>query len=355
MAVLGRRPRVLALGEPTHGSDTLLGLRNTLFRDLVEQHGYRTITVESDCLAGLLVDAYVTTGAGDLDDVMARGFSHPDLGADAGNRDLVAWMREFNTGRPAGDQVRFAGFDGPLEMSAAASPRRALRGLTDDPEVEELIGDDARWEDPQIMWDPALAVGTTPAAQRLRVIADDLTARLDAEVAPLVEERMRARTAVGLLRYHAALADTSPRRFTGLIRVRSSMMAANLLALAERGPLLVHAHNSHVLRSPSSMRMGDELLEWWSAGALAGARLGADYAVLATALGTRHEHGVGEPPRDTLEGVLYQEATENVGVLAPATITAPVKRRESPWFGYAPLDPAQLDTCDGVVFVKDVR
>lgn len=60
MKLLPARPRLLALGEPTHGEDTLLDLRNELFRQLVEQEGYRTIAIESDCMAGLVVDDYVT-------------------------------------------------------------------------------------------------------------------------------------------------------------------------------------------------------------------------------------------------------------------------------------------------------
>lgn len=56
MKPFANRPRLLALGEPTHGEDALLELRNELFRQLVEQEGYRTITIESDCLRGLIVD-----------------------------------------------------------------------------------------------------------------------------------------------------------------------------------------------------------------------------------------------------------------------------------------------------------
>src|SRR5215213_7437745 len=80
MRLLPGRPRLLALGEPTHGDEVLLDLRNDLFRQLVEQEGYRTITIESDCLMGLVVDDYVTSGTGVLDEVMKRGFSH-DWGA----------------------------------------------------------------------------------------------------------------------------------------------------------------------------------------------------------------------------------------------------------------------------------
>ena len=60
MGLLPARPRVLALGEPTHGASTLHAVRNELFRQLVEQEGCRTFALESDCLMGLLVDEYVT-------------------------------------------------------------------------------------------------------------------------------------------------------------------------------------------------------------------------------------------------------------------------------------------------------
>jgi erythromycin esterase-like protein len=37
MGLLPGRPRLLALGEPTHGEDTLLEVRNDLFRQLIDQ------------------------------------------------------------------------------------------------------------------------------------------------------------------------------------------------------------------------------------------------------------------------------------------------------------------------------
>ncbi|NEE32050.1 erythromycin esterase family protein, partial [Streptomyces sp. SID7982] len=165
--------------------------RNALFRQLVEQEGYRTIAVESDCVAGLLVDGYVTSGAGSLDDVLERGFSH-GFGASAASRELVCWMRAFNDGRPASDQVRFAGFDGPLEMAWAASPRETLtalhRTLTDhlDPgllpctaeTLDRLLGPDDRWTDPAAMGDPSASFGRSSEAGELRLLADDLGALL---------------------------------------------------------------------------------------------------------------------------------------------------------------------------------
>lgn len=106
------------------------------------------------------------------------------------------------------------------------------------------------------------------------------------------------------------------------------------------------------------MRMGGQRLEWWSAGAVVHTRLGEEYAFLATAFGTMRHQGVGTPPPDTLEGALYAlpadtclvDASDSAAALAA---TGPV-RRTSPYFGYAPLDPAHLARLDGIVFMKDV-
>lgn len=372
--LIGRRPRLLALGEPTHGAEALLQLRNELFRHLVERAGYRTIALETDCLAGLVVNDHVTAGAGTLDDVMARGFSH-EWGAFAGNRELVRWMRAHNDGRPAGEQVRFAGFDGPLEITAGASPRPVLAALHAflaarvGPEllpapaetIDRLIGADDHWTNPAAMMDPAQSVGRTAEARELRLLADDLAALLEAQTPHLVatstpdewfRARLAARTATGLLRYHFWMADRSPGRLAWLLAVRDSMMAANLLALTDRGPTLAYGHNAHFQRARSSMRMGGEPVHWWSGGAIAGARLGPEYAVVATAVGTIRSHGVDVPPPGTVEGELYARPG-NAFVVRPADVRG-ATARTSPWFGYAPIDPGQLVDLDGIVFVKAV-
>ncbi|HWF81043.1 MAG TPA: erythromycin esterase family protein [Streptosporangiaceae bacterium] len=379
MKLLPARPRLLALGEPTHGEDVLLDLRNDLFRQFIEQERYQTITIESDCMMGLVVDDYVTSGTGTLDEVMELGFSH-GFGAFAANRELVRWMRAYNDGRPTSEWLRFAGFDGPLEITGAASPRRALTALhayltawvgadlipCTAETLDRLLGADDRWTNPAAMMDPSQSAGQTPEARQLRLLADDLVALLDTQTPHLLvvssredwdRARLYGRTATGLLRYHFWMADTSPGRMTWLLGLRASMMAANLLAIAERGPALVHAHNGHLQRDKSSMRMGDLPLEWWSAGAIVSDQLGEAYAFMATALGTIRHRGVETPLPDTIEGLMYElpedrhliDARRLASILGDVT---PVPR-VSPWFGYSPLDPAHLGSNDAIVFVKD--
>ena len=89
--------------------------------------GTVSIALESDVLAGLSVNAYTTLGQGTLDETMQHGFSH-GFGKIKANRELVAWMREFNTGRDEADRVRFYGFDAPMENMWAAQPPTLFAG-----------------------------------------------------------------------------------------------------------------------------------------------------------------------------------------------------------------------------------
>ncbi|MGI5284471.1 erythromycin esterase family protein [Nonomuraea polychroma] len=363
---LPTQPLLLGLGEARHFVEELGELRNEIFRHLVEHEGYRSFAIESDCLMGLVVDGYVTTGAGTLDDVMERGFSH-GFGASPANRELVRWMRAYNEEHD--EKLRFFGFDGPLEYWAA-SPRQALTALYDlldgplpctvvtRETLGTLLGPDDRWSNEATAMDPSQSIGQSADAQRLRLIADDLVALLDMQAPGLsAEDRGRAalygRTATGLLRYHYWMADASPARWTRLSALRDAMMAANLRAVAEHGPALVFSSNLHLQRNKSFMSFGDQLLEWWSAGAITGAHLGDRYAFLATALGTV---GDNTPPPDTVEGLLstlpWDHSLIDARRLAEA-ITKPAPR-VSHDFAYFPLDPAHLDMIDGIVFLKEV-
>ncbi|TDD84628.1 erythromycin esterase family protein [Actinomadura darangshiensis] len=357
-------PLVLGLGEARHFVEELGELRNDIFRHLVEHEGYRSFAIESDCLKALLVDEHIATGAGTLDDVMEHGFSH-GFGAVPANRDLVRWMRAYNEEHD--DKVRFFGVDGPLEYWAE-SPRQALTGLYDllggpllqavvaGETLDALLGPDARWSNEATAMDPSQSIGQSADARRLRLIADDLVALFDTQAPQLsAEARDRAalygRTAVGLLRYHYWLADTSPARWTRLSALRDAMMAANLRAIAEHGPALVFASNLHLQRNKTYMSFGDHQLEWWSAGAIAATHLGDRYTYLASALGTA---GDDDPPPDTIEGVLstlpWDHSIIDARRLAE-TVPEPAPRTSHD-FAYFPLDPPHLDTIDGIVFLK---
>lgn len=364
-ALLDTSPTVLALGEPTHGIKEFPLLRNELLGHLVER-GYRSVVLETDFFAASIVDDYASGGAGDIDTVLATGFSH-SFGNVPGNRELVEWLRAHNADRAPEDRVRFYGFDAPLETAAAPSPRRALTSVvaylpeTPRPELDALLGDDADWTNPAAMYDPAASIGDTDRARALRVVADDLAGALrrsapilrPADPAGYDQAAAHARTALGLLRYHAAMATPGPNRIATLLGLRAEMMADNLLDVLAReegrGPSLVFAHNVHLQRTPSHMEVGPENASWASAGALVALTLGERYVFVATDANPHSEPG-------TLQAVLAEATTRRA--LFPsedlrAVLPASTRKGDPILPGHLPLDPADLAGADAVIFVAD--
>lgn len=382
LGTLPAQPQLLALGEPTHGLNAFPAWRNRIFQTLVEEHGFRSIALESDIIAGLHVDAHLAGGETPLDHLMRAGFSH---GFDAipANRHLIEWMRAFNARREPSDHLRFYGFDAPLENLWAASPRHTLLALhafltahlhhvpVDRATLELLSGDDAAWTNPAAGMDATQSIGGTSEAARLRGLADDLAGLLRTEtprLAPLPgfwEAELHARTATGLLRYHAIVADPDPTRVERMLALRDLMMADNLTAIAtrehERGPTLVFAHNVHLQREAGTMRipgLNDLRVEWWSAGAHLDTRLHHRYAFIASDLGTAPDRAVGTPAPDTLQGALMH--LESPVTLAAsrhlaASLPPHLERRSDvpARAAYFPLEARHLALADGLLFLRD--
>ncbi|WP_373281796.1 erythromycin esterase family protein [Nocardia thailandica] len=362
-------PAVLALGEPTHGIPAFPLLRNDVLAHLADR-GFRSIVLETDVFAAALVDDYVTGADTDLETVLATGLSHR-FGNVPGNRELLEWLRAHNAAREPADRIRFHGFDAPLEQTEVPSPRAALttvaaflppaRRPASAADLDTLIGDDAAWTDPAAVYDPALSIGDSDRARALRLVADDLTSALrrlapalrPADPAAYDRVLAHARTAKGLLRYHAALAAPGPDRIALLLSLRTEMMADNLRAVLgreqDRGPTLVFAHNVHLQRTDSRMTMGGAEPSWSGAGAILATELGERYVVVATDANPRPEPG-------TLQHVLAAATTgralfpaaELRAALDPAlTAGAPIVQ------GHIPLGPEDLAGADAVVFVAD--
>ena len=365
------RPTLLALGEPTHGIAAFPALRNEALAALVER-GFRSIALETDLFAATVVDDYVTGGRGDLDEVLSTGFSH-GFGNLPGNRELVQWLRAVNAGREPADRVRFHGFDAPLETAAAPSPRRFLLAVHDAlpaalrPEsaadLGTLVGADADWTNPAAMYEPAASIGGSDRVRDLRIVADDLASALRRAAPGLArpdrddDAAAHARTALGLLRYHAAMARSAPDRIATLLSLRAEMMADNLLAVVDRerhrGPTLVFAHNAHLQRAPSQMSFGVEESTWWSAGAIAARTLGLRYVVVLV-----DGHPAGKPTADPLMlPDVLAAATTRRSLFPAAALRAALPPHIGPGApmvpGHLPVRPADLAGADALIFVAD--
>lgn len=323
-------PHLLALGEPNHTEEAYPLWRNRVFQVLVEQHGFRSIALETDALLGLRVNAHITTGEGHFEDIMEYGFSH-EFGQIPANRALIEWMGHHNAGRDEKDRVHFYGFDAPTESMWAPSPRHALLVLHDHlstfltdltiekSTIEQLCGEDTQWTNPAAAMDSMQSVGATEEAKQLRWLADELLTLLETEGQRLELEpeafwhaQLHARAAQGLLRYHAIMADPTPHRLARLLTLRDSMMADNLCSIAERekprGPTLVFAHNQHLGHRINHWKRGALSLTWCPAGKHVKDRLGARYRFIATTSG-QPEATAAHATRDELKPTLYSTSS----------------------------------------------
>ncbi|MBO1420309.1 erythromycin esterase family protein [Streptomyces sp. FH025] len=363
---------LLALGEPTHQEPAFGLVRNELFARLVG-HGFRSIALETDRVAALAVNRYVQGGAGTLDAVLSEGFSH-GFGAHQGNRQLVAWMREFNRDRAPGERLALHGFDAPTENTTAPSPRSHLEHARDylrlDLDIAALTGEDSRWDREEAVLDAASSPGATPEADRLRRIADDLLVQLHYRAAELIEESSHAAwleaatylsAGLGLLRYHgqAAVRGLTPSdRLSGLLGLRDALMAQNLLDIraveARRGPTLLFSHNRHLQASPSTWALGELDCRWNGAGRIVGSLLGDRYAYVAGSLGRSAAIGLADPASGTYEAVLQRPGVVWEVTAVPTTFgEARSRTGAAPERGYFPLDRATLAGAAALLHIGD--
>jgi erythromycin esterase-like protein len=360
---------LLGLGEPTHQEPAFGLLRNELLAQLVAL-GFRSIAMETDRAAALLVNDYVQDGVGTLDSALRDGFSH-GLGGLAANRQLLAWMRDFNRDRPAEERLAFHGFDAPTEMMSAPSPRLYLEYGRDylglDVDIAGLAGDDERWSRTEAIMDPAVSIGATAEAEKLRAVADDMLTLLYMGAPGLIAKTSRARwfraktqlmAGLALLRYHRQAAQRLAQedRVSLLLGIRDALMAQNLLDIRavedRRGATLIAAHNQHLQRSRGGWQLADMQLTWHPAGAIVASLIGDRYAVIAGSLGRSEALNLREPEPDTYEGRL-QTRFPTWGLLPVGSVEPGRKRTDPvPEQGYFPLDPTALAGVDTILHVS---
>lgn len=100
---------VVGLGESTRFSEQTFGLRDRLFRGLVERHGFRALAIQDGGRSGERLDRYVLGGDGTAEEALA-GAWRPWRTREMA--DTLNWIRAFNKAHP-GDPVRVFGVQPP--------------------------------------------------------------------------------------------------------------------------------------------------------------------------------------------------------------------------------------------------
>lgn len=398
MSALGSTVSVLGLGEPLHGGDEFLVLRNRYFRRLVEAHRFSAITLEITDMRARLVNEYIGgRGPATYESIADTGFSYGS-GHYAANRELVEWMKAYNDDPTHAVKLRFYGTLPSEQGDTIESPRRALdlvlaflqsadaAAATKHREIiEPLVGSDADWEGPAaaILKDlmaslmggasaeaPADArppFGLSQRAQALRLAVENLAFELQMRRPELVAASDRGSfdaavhdiaVARNLLALHAALAR---RESLGtLVSMRDAMAAEHLVYInereSERGRVLVYLHSSHLRRTRTKLPW----YEFWPTGAHLELLLGERFAVITGALGASEANFIGAPEAGSVEALLLARNADSFlpvwrGMrLADGALTGLPLRTgtTSPYVPYEPLTPQSIIDVDGAVFLR---
>jgi erythromycin esterase len=105
-----RNARIVGLGAATHGTKEFFQMKHRVFKYLVETHGFKAFGFEADFAESLYIDHYITTGEGDLKELMNTKM-HFWTWKTEEVRALLEWMRQYNAGKPRAQMVRYFGID----------------------------------------------------------------------------------------------------------------------------------------------------------------------------------------------------------------------------------------------------
>jgi erythromycin esterase len=265
--------RVVALGEPGHGTHEPLAFRNCLFRALVEQGGFTAIAIESGLNESRRLHDYAAGGSGDIRRLMPGGLTW-GFGRYPENLELIEWMRRHNADRGGGRKIGFYGFDmsggeasglwrnagatlrdglAYLERTAPSRSQAARQAVA--PFVDRFSHDGHAALSPRDRARLRAAIGGLIGFfDRHRGALIAASTRVDYEWARqnLIAAR-QLDTLFGAVPPDAPGAALSP----GLYRadaVRDAAMAENVRWVLDRegpaGRVLVFAHNGHVVNAP---------------------------------------------------------------------------------------------------------
>ncbi|MCM2392066.1 erythromycin esterase family protein [Streptomyces albipurpureus] len=277
--------RVVALGEGAHNITEFYGLRDQLFRLLVQEFGFTGLVLESGFPEGLAVNEWIHGGPGRIETIARDGITYR-FGESEPTRRQLRWMRHRNTGDFA--KVGFYGMDLPgSSTSPGPAVRACLERLPARPGDEELL----RLSD---------LGGRSHAALRYAAMSASDRARLLEGLQGLQERALRFSHKDGVDREHSEDAEvalwcaaslgafvaevegagsTFP---TGRPYPREAFMARSVEWVLQRERrVMVSAHNAHVRRSPFHGRP--------TLGGLLDSALGADLVVIGMTYGSGPE------------------------------------------------------------------
>jgi erythromycin esterase len=117
--------RLVGIGESRHDTHEQLLLKTLLVRHLIEDLDFRTLILEESFAHVEPLDRYITTGEGDLREIMKDLAGWYLLDTEE-MLEFVQWVRQVNEGRPPGRYVRIFGMDITAPATAVQDVLKSL-------------------------------------------------------------------------------------------------------------------------------------------------------------------------------------------------------------------------------------
>ena len=100
---------IVGLGEETHGTHEFFAMKARIAEFLISHLSFTTFIMENDWGASRLVDAYINGGSDTIGNVMQQGLAYRWQTQEI--RDLLQWMRAYNTSPAHPTKIHFFGMD----------------------------------------------------------------------------------------------------------------------------------------------------------------------------------------------------------------------------------------------------
>ena len=274
--------RIVAMGEATHGTKEFFNMKAKVAKYLVQECGFRSFVIEATYGGCQFVNDYVHGSEMAIEEVMSKlefwTWQTEEV------KELVEWMRVYNTARPVADQVSFIGCD----MQSFQAPLTYLSHRFEQDSVSALV----EWrnsvsplvERDELTLFQALGAHRTEQLDTLNTVgtaAEDWFVRHDDALRERYGEARLKELTFSLVNYRQAVRQLSAR-----YGHRDSCMALNVASIEQmvQGGVFVWAHNAHIRRAvgePHHPAIGSSMGEY----------LGQLYGPAYYAIGFAHHQG----------------------------------------------------------------
>lgn len=254
LAPLLKDKKVVGMGEATHGTKEFFNMKTRMFKFLATFCGYRVFTIEATYGGTLKVNDYVLYGKGDVLSAM-RGMGYWTWDTEE-VKELIEWMRAYNTGKPENEKLKFYGFD-PQSYKGPAIALADYVGEFDKQSLDEFLrglsilidSSDLYFENPGHI-NPSFK-GNEQVNMIILFLQKWFQEKKDTYIA-----------GSGNIKYELALQNIEVLKQALLLKKsaekiygsrRDSCMAQNLLWIyeLEQKKVFAWAHNGHIARTPN--------------------------------------------------------------------------------------------------------